>query len=107
MQNSLASLISLLKINLIQKKLIVKCPYSKLNINILKILYMEGYIKGFKINSKTYQIYIYLKINNNRVMFKDIVYFPANNKNNFFSYENLLLTFGLKNFAIISTNVVY
>jgi len=103
--NKLALLVSLIKINLSKSKLIAKVPYSKLNINILKILYNEGYIRGFKVTEKL--IYIYLKINNNKPIFRDIVYFSQNNKNNYLSYKKLILFFGLKNFAIISTNIVY
>jgi small subunit ribosomal protein S8 len=105
MNNKLALLISLIKINLSKNKLIVKVPYSKLNINILKILYNEGYIRGFKVTAKL--IYIYLKINNNKPVFRDIIYFSQKNKNNYLSYKKLILFFGLKNFAIISTNMVY
>ena len=71
MHNKLALLVSLIKINLSKSKLIAKVPYSKLNINILKILYNEGYIRGFKVTEKL--IYIYLKINNNKPIFRDIV----------------------------------
>jgi ribosomal protein S8 len=105
MNNKLALLVSLIKLNLSKNKLITKVPYSKLNINILKILYNEGYIRGFKVTEKL--IYIYLKINNNKPVFKDIVYFSQKNKNNYLSYKKLILFFGLKNFAIISTNMVY
>ena len=105
MNNKLALLISLIKINLAKNKLIAKVPYSKLNINILKILYNEGYIRGFKVTDKL--IYVYLKINLNKPVFRDIVYFSQNNKNNYLSYKKLILFFGLKNFAIISTNMVY
>ena len=103
--NKLALLVSLIKINLSKSKLIAKVPYSKLNINILKILYNEGYIRGFKVTDNL--IYVYLKININKPMFRDIIYFAQNNKNNYLSYKKLILFFGLKNFAIISTNMVY
>lgn len=105
MQNKLSLLVSLIKINLSKNKLIAKVPYSNLNINVLKILYNEGYIRGFKVTDKI--IYVYLKLNNNTPPFRDIIYFSTNNKNNYLSYKKLILFFGLKNFAIISTNVVY
>ena len=105
MQNKLALLVSLLKINLTKNKLIAKVPFSKLNINILKILYNEGYIRGFKVTENN--IYVYLKVNNNKPAFRDIVFYSTNNKNNYISYKKLILFFGLKNFAIISTNIVY
>jgi ribosomal protein S8 len=105
MQNKLALLVSLIKINLTKNKLIAKVPFSKLNINILKILYNEGYIRGFKVTENN--IYVYLKITNNKPAFRDIVFYSTNNKNNYISYKKLILFFGLKNFAIISTNMVY
>lgn len=105
MQNKLAILINLIKLNLSRNKLIVKAPYSKLNINILKLLYHEGYIRGFKVTENN--IFIYLKINNNKPIFKDIVYFSRKNKNNYISYKKLILFFGLKNFMIISTSMDY
>lgn len=105
MQNKLALLVSLIKINLTKNKLIAKVPFSNLNINILKILYNEGYIRGFKVTENN--IYVYLKITNNKPVFRDIVFFSTNNKNNYISYKKLILFFGLKNFAIISTNIVY
>lgn len=105
MQNKLALLVSLIKINLTKNKLIAKVPFSKLNINILKILYNEGYIRGFKVTENN--IYVYLKITNNKPVFRDIVFYSTNNKNNYISYKKLILFFGLKNFAIISTNIVY
>lgn len=105
MKNKLALLISLIKLNLSRNKLIAKVPFSKLNLNILKILYHEGYIRGFK--ATDYYIYIYLKINQNKSVFTDICFFPNKNKQSYISYKKLITFFGLKNFAIISTNIVY
>jgi ribosomal protein S8 len=85
MQNKLALLVSLIKINLTKNKLIAKVPFSKLNINILKILYNEGYIRGFKVTENN--IYVYLKITNNKPVFRDIVFYSTNNKNNYISYK--------------------
>jgi ribosomal protein S8 len=103
--SKLALLINLIKLNLSRNKLIAKVPYSKLNLNILKILYNEGYIRGFKVTEHI--IFIYLKLNNNKPVFKDIIFFSTKNKNNYISYKQLILFFGLKNFVIISTSKVY
>jgi len=103
MSNKLALFVNLIKLNLSRNKLIAKVPYSKLNLNILKILYNEGYIRGFKVTENF--IFIYLKLNNNKPAFKDIVFFSQKNKNNYISYKKLILFFGLKNFMIISTNM--
>lgn len=103
-QNRLALLISAIKLGLSRNRLNIKAPYSKLNINVLQILYHEGYIRGFKVDDKQGSIYIYLKISENRNIFKDLVYFPPSNHKNYISYKGLMLMFGLKNFAIVSTN---
>ena len=52
--NKLALLISLIKINLSKNKLIAKIPYSKLNINILKILYNEVIFEDLKLLKKLF-----------------------------------------------------
>lgn len=59
MNKNLNQLINSIKLNISRKKLISKCAYSKLNVNILKILYHEGYIRGFKINEKDI-LYIFI-----------------------------------------------
>lgn len=67
-------------------------------------MYHEGYIRGFKVNNTQKSIHVYLKISENRNIFKDLIYFSPSNHKNYISYKSLMLTFGLKNFAIISTN---
>jgi len=104
-QNRLALLISLIKLGLRRNRLNIKAPYSKLNINVLQILYHEGYIRGFKVTNKQESVHIYLKIVENRNIFKDLIYFSSTNRKNYISYKRLMLLFGLKHFAIISTNL--
>lgn len=53
--NKLAHLVSAIKINFAKNKLIAKAPFSKLNVKILKILYYEGYIRGFKVLDQNIQ----------------------------------------------------
>ena len=53
MNSSLAQLVGLIKLNISRKKLVAKIPYSNLNFNILKIMYYEGYIRGFKVNASS------------------------------------------------------
>jgi len=103
-QNRLALLISLIKLGLSRNRLNIKAPYSKLNVNVLQILYHEGYIRGFKVTNQQQSIHVYLKISENRNIFKDLVYFSPSNRKNYISYKGLMLMFGLKNFAIISTS---
>lgn len=103
MNNSLAQLVSLMKVNLARRKLIAKIPYSNLNFNILKILYYEGYIRGFKVTAVKH-IYVFLKISQYQSSIFDIAYFCPKNKHSYLTYKKLVRFYGLKNFGIVSTN---
>lgn len=103
MNNSLARLVSLVKLNLARRKLIAKIPYSNLNFNILKILYYEGYIRGFKVTADN-NIYVFLKISNYKSGIFDIAYFCPKNKHSYLTYKKLVSFYGLKTFGIVSTN---
>lgn len=104
MKNSLAKFVCLIKLSLARRKLNAKVPYSKLNFKILKLLYNEGYIRGFRVVENSF-IYIFFKLNFFRLSVLDIAYFSPNNRNNFLSYKKLISLFGLKNFGIVSTNM--
>lgn len=104
MNNSLSQLVSLIKLNSSRRKLTVKIPYSNLNFNILKILYYEGYIRGFKVTASTFKIYVFLKINNFKPGILDIAFFCPRNKHSYLTYKKLVTFYGLKTFGIVSTN---
>lgn len=104
MNNSLSQLVSLIKINSARRKLTAKIPYSNLNFNILKILYYEGYIRGFKVTASTSKIYVFLKLNTYRAGILDIAYFCPKNRHSYLSYKRLVSYYGLKTFGIVSTN---
>ncbi len=68
----------------------------------LKILYYEGYIRGFRVtNSK---IYVFLKLNNFQSGILDLAFFCPKNKHSHLSYKKLISFYGLKTFGIVSTN---
>lgn len=104
--SSLAQLVSLTKISLARGRLTAKVPYSNLNFNILKILYFEGYIRGFKVTEDVRHIYVFFKLTNFKLSILDIAYFCPRNKNNYLTYKKLITYYGLKNFGIVSTNQV-
>jgi ribosomal protein S8 len=103
-QNSLASLVAVTKLSLARGRLTAKVPYSKLNFSVLKILYFEGYIRGFRVTASTREIYIFYKLSNFRYTIADIAYFRSRNLNNYLSYKRLISFYGLKTFGIVSTN---
>lgn len=102
--SSLAQLVSLSKIALARGRLTAKIPYSSLNFKILKILYFEGYIRGFKVTASARYIYVFFKFNNFTLSILDLAFFCPRNKNNYLTYNKLISAYGLKNFGIVSTN---
>ena len=106
MSSSLSKLVGLIKLNLARRKLIAKVPYSNLNFNILKILYYEGYIRGFKVTASSTYIFVFLKINYFESSILDIAYFCPKNKHSYLTYKKLIRFYGLKHFGIVSTNSV-
>lgn len=104
MNSSLAQLVGLIKLNISRKKLVAKIPYSNLNFNILKIMYYEGYIRGFKVNASSTKIFVFLKLNYFKPSILDIAYFCPKNKHSYLTYKKLVRFYGLKTFGIVSTN---
>ena len=96
MKNTLAQLVSLIKVSLARRRLIAKIPYSNLNFDILKILYYEGYIRGFKVTADSKKIYVFLKLNQFKSTILDIAYFCPKNKNSYLTYKKLIRFYGLK-----------
>lgn len=104
MNTSLSQLVSLIKLNIARRKLIAKVPYSNLNFNILKILYYEGYIRGFKVTVSSKKIFVFFKLNFFKPSILDIAYFCPKNKHSYLTYKKLVRFYGLKSFGIVSTN---
>ena len=104
MNNTLAQLVSLTKLSLARRRLTAKIPYSNLNFNILKILYYEGYIRGFKVTADINKIYVFFKLNHFKSAIMDIAYFCPKNKHSYLTYKKLVGFYGLKTFGIVSTN---
>tara|TARA_B100000424_G_C22481046_1_gene280788 strand:+ start:29 stop:412 length:384 start_codon:yes stop_codon:yes gene_type:complete len=104
MKRSLVQLVSLIKINNSRRKLTAKVPYSNLNFNVLRILYYEGYIRGFKVTAEANYIYVFLKLNKGNSSILDLAYFCPKNKYSYLTYKKLVALYGLKNFGIVSTN---
>lgn len=66
----LNNMITTIRNGYVAKLLFVKCFKTKLNFNILKLLFKAGYIRGYKIVEN--QILILLKYNNNESVIKEI-----------------------------------
>jgi small subunit ribosomal protein S8 len=69
--DTLSNLFSKIKNGYLAKKSKIVQQNSKQSINILNILVKEGFIKGYKINSKN-QLDIYLKYKKNKAVINEI-----------------------------------
>jgi small subunit ribosomal protein S8 len=69
--DTLSNLFSKIKNGFLSKKTRIIQQNSKQSINVLNILLNEGFIKGYKINSKN-QIEIFLKYKNNKTVINGI-----------------------------------
>lgn len=102
MTSSLSNFVSIIKLCIARRKLTAKVPFSKLNLNILKLLYSEGYIRGFRVASSGH-IYIFFKQAFFKPSFLDMAFFCPKNKFSVLNYKKLIRFYGLKNFGIVST----
>lgn len=104
MNNSLSQLVSGIKLSQARGRLTAKVPYSNLNFSILRLLYFEGYIRGFKVSACQKKIYVFMKLNNYNYGILDIAHFAPKNKHSYLTYKKLVVFYGLKTFGIVSTN---
>jgi len=98
MKRSLVQLVSLIKINNSRRKLTAKVPYSNLNFNVLRILYYEGYIRGFKVTAEANYIYVFLKLNKGNSSILDLAYFCPKNKYSYLTYKKISSIIWFKKF---------
>lgn len=102
MKNNLHLLISGLNLGLVKNYEKVHVNFSILNVKVLKILQIEGFITGFFINRNLNKIDILLKYKNKKCAFNKIKGYSLK-----FSYsvKELNKFFGYKQFGIVSTDI--
>lgn len=104
MKSSLPNFISIIKLCIARRKLTAKVPFSNLNLNILKILYSEGYIRGYRV-STTGHIFVFFKQAFFKPSLLDMAFFCPKNKFSIITYQKVVRFYGLKNFGIVSTHL--
>lgn len=103
--SSVAQLVSSIKFSLLRKRFICYAPYSRINIQLLKILYHEGYIRGFRvIDNKRILVYLKITLSSNSTIL-DLFFFPQKNRYSHIKYSQLVSLYGLKTFCILSTDI--
>lgn len=102
MKNSLHLLTSGLNLGLIKNYEKVDVAFSVLNIKILKILQIEGFIAGFLVKKGLRKICVYFKYKNKKCAFNKLKGYNVP-----FSYSVLELNkyFGFRQFGIVSTDM--
>lgn len=104
MKSSLPNFVAIIKLCIARRKLTAKVPFSNLNLNILKLLYSEGYIRGFRVSASGH-IYIFLKQAFFTPSLLDMAFFCPKNKFSSLNYKKLIRFYGLKHFGIVSTHL--
>ena len=108
MNTTLIKLLLLIKNAAILNKETITCSYNKLYIDILKILYKEGFILYFKIindNSKSAnKILIGLKYSFGKTSFNNIKFISVPSKTIYLTYKNLCKISDKKFTLFLSTN---
>lgn len=102
MKSNLHLLVSGLNLGLVKNYEKVKVDFSTLNVKILKILQIEGFITGFYIDRGLNKIDIFLKYKNKRCAYNKI---KGYNLKFSYSVKDLNKYFGYKQFGIMSTDV--
>ena len=100
--DTLSNLFSKIKNGYLAKKTKIVQQKSKQSINILNILVKEGFIKGYKINSKN-QLDIYLKYRKNKAVITEIKRLSKPGKRLYLTNKDLYKK--KTGFYIISTSI--
>lgn len=86
LNSKLGKFFSIIKLGYIKNKISIKVPRSIFYISILKLLFREGYINGFKLKDD-YHIIIFLKYHDNRPVFNFINFNTIKLDQNLLSYK--------------------
>ena len=71
---------------------------------ILKILYHEGFIQGFRLDLQNYQTIVYLRFFQNKKVIDRLKFLSIPSREYFISYKDLSTINNKKTFVLLSTN---
>ena len=71
---------------------------------VLRVLYREGFIQGYKIDKKNYQTIVYLRFFQNKSVLDRLRFLSVPSRERFISYKDLCLINNKKTFVLLSTN---
>ncbi len=71
---------------------------------VLRVLYREGFIQGYKIDKKNYQTIVYLRFFQNNSVLDRLRFLSVPSRERFISYKDLCLINNKKTFVLLSTS---
>lgn len=81
----------------------VEIPYTNLTLNLLKLLYVEGFISTYIIKKNTVNILVKLKYSHRKYLLNSIVFISKPGRRIFCNVRNLKSKYWYKPFVIVST----
>jgi small subunit ribosomal protein S8 len=103
MNKSIANFLIKLKNSSLTNKEVLNIRLETTLLNIVKILYKEGFIQCFVINYETKKISIYLRYSFNKNIFKNIKIISLPSKLLYIKFKELIKISSKNNFILIST----
>ncbi len=101
----LSNMLSLINMGYKDRKLIVRVKRSKFCIQILKLFYKEGLIRGFSFSTDNpYDLLIFLKYIENKPLLKDFKRISTSGRRVYISSKSLLTKFIFEGIFLISTS---
>ena len=80
------------------------CSYSKKNIKILKVLYIQGFIQSYIFSSKSNKIKILLRYTDNKPIFKHLKFISTSVNSKTITYKELVYLFNKRFVLFLFTN---
>ena len=71
---------------------------------VLRVLYREGFIQGYKIDKKNYQTIVYLRFFQNNSVLDRLRFLSVPSRERFISHKDLCLINNKKTFVLLSTS---
>lgn len=101
---NLTSVFSLIKVGYNAKKILITLPSNKFILNVLTLLYKEGYIAGFFVLPKINKVQVFLKYFENFSVLKNVLYISKSTNRQYKRNYELRRVFNKGEFFVISSS---
>ena len=104
MTNTTICFLLALKNAAMSRKEVITITYNKLNLELIVLLYNEGFLQTYKTNIKLNSITIFLRYGNNKNIFKDLKIFSTPSRLIYVKYSDLCKISDKKVLLVFSTD---